>query len=86
MAQYPQTEERTAYLMSPEELAKFLGLGRTRTYELLSAGIIPCWPFAPIVARFEDEAERLEEARAAWKDAGQIAAMIVAHARQERVA
>jgi excisionase family DNA binding protein len=32
---------RTEYLMSPEELAKFLGLGRTRTYELLSAGIIP---------------------------------------------
>ena len=27
--------------MSPEELAKFLGLGRTRTYEILSAGIIP---------------------------------------------
>ena len=32
---------RTEYPMSPEELAKFLGLGRTRTYELLSAGIIP---------------------------------------------
>lgn len=41
MAQYPLTEERTAYLMSPGEVAKFLGLGRTRTYELLSAGIIP---------------------------------------------
>ena len=44
------------------------------------------WLFAPIVARFEDEAERLEEARTSWEDAGQIAAMIVAHARQERVA
>lgn len=44
------------------------------------------WLFAPIVARLEDEAERLEEARASWEDAGQIAAMIVAHARQERVA
>jgi len=31
--------ERTEYLMSPEELAKFLG--RTRTYELLSTGAIP---------------------------------------------
>jgi excisionase family DNA binding protein len=39
VAQYPRTEERTEYLMSPEELAKFLG--RTRTYELLSAGAIP---------------------------------------------
>jgi excisionase family DNA binding protein len=33
--------EQTEYLMSTEELAKFLGLGRTRTYELLSTGIIP---------------------------------------------
>jgi excisionase family DNA binding protein len=33
--------KRSEYLMSPEELAKFLGLGRTRTYELLSAGVIP---------------------------------------------
>lgn len=32
---------RTEYLMSPEELARFLGLGRTWTYELLSAGAIP---------------------------------------------
>jgi CHC2 zinc finger len=44
------------------------------------------WLFAPIVARLEDEAERLEEARASWEDAGHIAAMIVANARQERVA
>ena len=41
MAQYPHTEERTEYLMSPGEVAKFLSLGRTWTYELLSAGIIP---------------------------------------------
>jgi excisionase family DNA binding protein len=34
--------EQTAYLMSTEELAKVLGLGRTRTYELLSNGTIPC--------------------------------------------
>ncbi|HKH36417.1 MAG TPA: helix-turn-helix domain-containing protein [Rubrobacter sp.] len=27
--------------MSTEDLARFLGLGRTRTYELLSAGAIP---------------------------------------------
>jgi excisionase family DNA binding protein len=33
--------EQTEYLMSPEELAKFLGLGRTRPYELLTAGTIP---------------------------------------------
>jgi hypothetical protein len=42
------------------------------------------WLFAPIVARLEDEAERLEEARASWEDADQIAAMMVAHARRER--
>ena len=43
------------------------------------------WLFAPIVARIEDEAERLEEARASWEDAGQIAAMMVAHSRPARV-
>ena len=41
------------------------------------------WLFAPIVARLEDEAERLREARASWEDAGQMAAMMVAHARRE---
>jgi hypothetical protein len=41
--------------------------------------------FAPIVARLEDEVERLEEARASWEDAGQIAAMMVAHSRPARV-
>jgi DNA primase len=44
------------------------------------------WLFAPIIARLEDEAERLEEARASWEDAGQMAAMMVAHARRETVA
>src|SRR5215217_6731085 len=43
------------------------------------------WLFAPVVARLEDEAERLEEARASWEDAGQMAATMVAHARRERV-
>ena len=33
--------ESTEYLMSPEELAEFLGLGRTSTYALLRAGEIP---------------------------------------------
>ena len=44
------------------------------------------WLFAPIVARLEDEAERLEEARAAWDDAGQMAGMLVGGARRERAA
>ncbi len=44
------------------------------------------WLFAPIVARLEDEAERLEEARAAWDDAGQMAGMLVARVRRERAA
>jgi excisionase family DNA binding protein len=39
-ASYLETGQ-TEYLMSTEELAKFLGLGRTWTYELLSAGAIP---------------------------------------------
>jgi hypothetical protein len=44
------------------------------------------WLFAPIVARLEDEAERLEEARASWKDAGEMAGMLVARTRRERAA
>ena len=41
MAPNPETE-RTEYLMNPEELAEFLGLGRTYTYRLLASGEIPC--------------------------------------------
>ena len=42
MAQNPETEERTEYLMSAEDVAKVLALGRTRTYELMSNGTLPC--------------------------------------------
>ena len=41
MSLHPQAEQ-TRYLMSPEELAEFLGLGRTSTYRLLASGEIPC--------------------------------------------
>ena len=41
MAPYSQPEQ-TEHLMSPEELAEFLGLGRTYTYRLLASGEIPC--------------------------------------------
>ena len=42
MAPNPQTEELTEYLMSPEELARFLGLGRIYIYRILAEGEIPC--------------------------------------------
>jgi excisionase family DNA binding protein len=35
------SEERTEYLMGVEEVATFLGLGRTYTYKLLASGAIP---------------------------------------------
>jgi excisionase family DNA binding protein len=63
VAQYPQTEERTEYLMSPEELAKFLGLGRTRTYELLSAGIIPSVRIGRLRKIRRTDVDRFVEAR-----------------------
>jgi hypothetical protein len=44
------------------------------------------WLFAPVVARLDDEDERLLEARAAWQDAGQMAGMLVARARRGRSA
>ena len=37
----PHAEVLTEYLMSPEELARFLGIGRTYAYRLLSEGEIP---------------------------------------------
>jgi DNA primase len=44
------------------------------------------WLFAPIIARFEDEDERREEARIAWEDCGQIARLMVCRARGEMAA
>jgi excisionase family DNA binding protein len=35
------TEEKTEYLLSPQELSGVLGLGRTSTYAILSSGAIP---------------------------------------------
>jgi excisionase family DNA binding protein len=34
------TEEKTEYLLSPQELSGVLGLGRTSTYALLTSGKI----------------------------------------------
>lgn len=41
MAPNTQTEELTEYLMNPEEVRQYLGLGRTYTYRLLATGAIP---------------------------------------------
>jgi excisionase family DNA binding protein len=38
----PSQAEQTRYLMTPKELAEFLGIGRTSTYRLLASGEIPC--------------------------------------------
>jgi hypothetical protein len=40
------------------------------------------WLFAPVVARLDDEDERLEEARSAWEDAGELARLMARHASQ----
>jgi len=42
------------------------------------------WLFAPIVARIEDEAERLEEAHHAWNDAGRLAHLLIYYAPGEK--
>jgi DNA primase len=39
------------------------------------------WLFAAIIATFEDEDERLEEARIAWEDARELARLMVCRAR-----
>ena len=49
--------------MSPEELAQFLGLGRTYTYRLLSEGKIPCARIGRLRKVRRIDAERFVEAR-----------------------
>ncbi len=63
MAQNPRTEALTEYLMSPEELAQFLGLGRTYTYRLLAGGAIPCVRIGRLRKVRRTDAEKFVEAR-----------------------
>ncbi len=44
------------------------------------------WLFAPIVATFEDDTERAEEARTAWADCEKIARLMVRKVRSKAVA
>ena len=54
--------ERTEYLMSPEELAQFLGVGRTYVYRLLSEGKIPCVRIGRLRKVRRTDAEKFVEA------------------------
>jgi excisionase family DNA binding protein len=58
-----QAEELTEYLMSPGELARFLGLGRTYTYRLLAEGEIPCVRIGRLRKVRRTDAEKFVEAR-----------------------
>ena len=63
MAQNPQREVLTEYLMSPKELSEYLGLGRTYTYRLLTEGEIPCAHIGRLRKVRRADAERFVEAR-----------------------
>jgi excisionase family DNA binding protein len=63
VAQYPQTEERTEYLMSPEELRRFLRVGRTLAYRLLSEGEIPSVRLGRLVRVRRSDVDRYVESR-----------------------
>ena len=63
MAPNPRTEELTEYLMSPEELGKFLGLGRTYTYRLLAEGEIPSVRIGRLRKVRRTDAEKFVKAR-----------------------
>ena len=63
MAPNPQTAEPTEYLMNVEELARFLGLGRTYTYRLLAEGEIPCVRIGRLKKVRRGDAEKFVEAR-----------------------
>jgi excisionase family DNA binding protein len=59
---HPQPE-RSSYLMSPEELSEFLGLGRTSTYRLLSSGEIPCIRLGRLLRVRRSDVEDFVESR-----------------------
>ena len=65
MAPNPETE-RTEYLMNPEELAEFLGLGRTYTYRLLASGEIPCVRIGRLKKVRRTDVEQFIVARTEW--------------------
>ena len=66
MAPHPQAQ-RIEYLMSPEELARFLGIGRTYAYRLLSEGDIPSVRLGRLRKVRRTDAEKFVEAR--WEGA-----------------
>ena len=55
--------ERTEYLMGPEELAQFLGIGRTYAYRLLSEGEIPSVRLGRLRRVRRVDAEKFVQAR-----------------------
>jgi excisionase family DNA binding protein len=63
VAQYPHTEEPTEYLMSPEELRRFLRVGRTLVYKLLSEGEIPSIRLGRLVRVRRSDVDRYIESR-----------------------
>jgi excisionase family DNA binding protein len=54
--------ELTEYMMSPEQLALFLGLGRTYTYQLLKSKAIPSIRIGRLRRIRRADAERFVEA------------------------
>jgi excisionase family DNA binding protein len=54
--------ELAEYMMSPEELAQFLGLGRTYTYQLLKSKAIPSARIGRLRRIRRADAERFVEA------------------------
>ena len=62
MAPHPQAEP-TEYLMSPEELARFLRIGRTYAYGPLSEGEIPSLRLGRLRKVRRTDAEKFVEAR-----------------------
>ena len=62
MAPYPQAEP-TEYLMSPEELARFLGIRRTYAFRQKSVGEIPSVRLGRLRKVRRTDAEKFVEAR-----------------------
>jgi excisionase family DNA binding protein len=59
----PRTEESTEYLITVEELRRFLGIGRTYAYRMISDGELPTVRLGRVVRVRRSDVMRFIEAR-----------------------
>ena len=71
MSSHPQVE-RTKRLLSADELACELGVGRTTAYSLLWSGVIPSMKVGRLRKVRREDLEAYIEARMEWGEHGRV--------------